>query len=228
MATRDLPDLYFVNVTGPLIIIQARMASTRLPNKVMADICGKPMLEHVLMRCLITGYKVVLATTDKLEDQRLANFAKRHGIGAYQGSELDVLDRYYRTVNEFGASTIVRITGDCPLIDPKLIQAAVQYFFIGDFDYVTTRPGYPDGMDAEVFSFGALERAWREAMHPEERAHVTAYFTDDRFKVGRMRPDAATAVKLSVDTQEDLERIRRIVGELGENCSLEDVTTPQP
>lgn len=158
-------------------IIQARTGSTRLPDKVSMPILGVPMLAHQLMRDR-TAKKIdvlVVATTEKSEDDAVAGLALEHGVGVYRGSERDVLDRYYRAAQDAQADVVVRVTGDCPLHYGDIIDETVEHFFAAKVDYGRSPSTYPEGLDTEVFTFAALERAWKEAKLPSEREHVTPY-----------------------------------------------------
>jgi spore coat polysaccharide biosynthesis protein SpsF len=175
-----------------IAIIQARMKSTRLPGKVLADIAGIPMLARIIARVTTTPdiAKVVIATTTGPEDDILASWViSNFGHHAcFRGSENDVLDRYYQCANLYNADFIVRITADDPLKDASIIQKAINYFYTDpSLDYVsnTIIPTYPEGLDVEVFKFAALERAWQEACLPSEREHVTPYIWKNKslFKI---------------------------------------------
>lgn len=213
-------------------IIQARMGSVRFPGKVLADIEGKPMLQRVIERvkqtsCLDPRWgKIVVATTMKKEDGAIIRLAEELGVMGYPGSDADVLNRYYNAATAFGADPIIRITGDCPLIDPQVIDDAFLFFLYGGYDYVTNYPGYPDGFDVEVFSYNVLEQVWGEATPGYDWEHVTSFIRDhpDRFNIGEMVLESGMShLKFSVDTYEDLERVRRIFRELGTDCSLADI-----
>jgi len=162
-------------------IIQARMGSTRLPGKILIDIMGKPLLQHVIDRVSQSKgtNKLILATTDNPSDTVLAEFAKKKSIDFFIGDEEDVLDRFYQAAKQFNIETVVRITPDDPFKDPEVIDNAIEIFLNGKgkFDYVTNTlpPTYPIGLDVEVFSFYALEKAWKEAKKTSEREHVTPY-----------------------------------------------------
>lgn len=162
-------------------IIQARMGSTRFPGKVLKEILGKSILWHLISRIekakLIN--EIVIATTKNEIDRPILKFAEENGIKSYAGSEEDVLDRYYQAAKKFSADPIVRITADCPLMDPEVIDSVVQFYLDNKYDYVanTLEPiTFPDGMDVEVFSFKNLEKIWKEAILPSQREHVTFYF----------------------------------------------------
>jgi len=155
------------------------MGSTRLHDKVMKPLCGKPMLWHIITRL---GYakrleKIIIATTDREEDKVVAKLAEEMGVDFYCGSTQDVIDRYYQAAMTFNVSHITRITADCPLIDPEIVDKIADYYLTHDYDYVsnTIKPTMPDGLDTEVFSFKSLEKAWTEAKKPSEREHVTLY-----------------------------------------------------
>ena len=155
------------------------MGSTRLPGKVLMELEGKPLLQRVVERVKRAKKidEIIIATTKNKEDKKLTEFAEKLKVKSYAGSEDDVLDRYYQAAKKFGAENIVRITSDCPLIDPEIVDDIISYYLNNDFDYVsnTISPTYPDGLDTEVFSFKALERAWKEAKKGFEREHVTPY-----------------------------------------------------
>lgn len=198
-------------------IIQARVGSTRLPRKVQKSIAGRPMLWHVIERVKRAKLvdEVVLATTSKEEDKPLLDLVKESGIKGYAGSDEDVLDRYFQAATQFGADVIVRITADCPLIDPEIIDKVVKHFLDGDFDYVTNtlKPTYPDGLDVEVFSYEALRKAWGEARMASEREHVTPYIRKHpelfRFRNVEHEKDFSS-MRWCVDTEKDLEFVREI------------------
>ncbi len=155
------------------------MGSTRLPGKVMKILSGKPMLWHIVSRLNHSKKikKIIIATTDKKEDRVIAKFAEEIGIDFYCGSEEDVLDRYYQCANFFNVDHIVRITADCPIIDHMIVDKLIDLYQTQKCDYAsnTINPTYPDGLDAEVFSFQSLKKAWKEANKPSEREHVTPY-----------------------------------------------------
>ncbi len=180
-----------------LTIIQARMTSTRLPGKVLKEIAGRPMLEWVVERARRAERvdQTVVATSLDPSDDPIFEFCKQKGYRVGRGSLNDVLDRYYQTAKHFHADVIVRVTADCPFIDPALIDDAVRLLLSGTgalglrkklsaarFDFVANRlpppwgRTYPIGLDVEVFTFDALEKAWRYAIARHQREHVTPYF----------------------------------------------------
>ncbi len=162
-----------------IAFIQARMGSIRLPNKVMKMINGKPLIEYLLLRVAKAKFidKVVLATSVNSNNDPLVSFVNSLGFETYRGSELDVLSRFYEAAKFYNATTLLRITADCPLVDPDLIDSLIEKYFNSGSDYATNTlpPTYPDGLDIEVFSFQSLERAYNEAKEPNEREHVTPY-----------------------------------------------------
>ena len=212
-----------LNPRDPTIIaiIQARMGSSRLPGKVLQDIAGVPMLLHVAVRArrAQTVGQVVIATTTDPADAPVEAFCRSRGIPCFRGHPQDVLDRYYQAALRFHASTIVRLTGDCPVIDPREIDRTVAAFFKAQVDFAANRlpPPWkrttPIGMDTEVVTFNALEKAWQEAKTPYAREHVMPYLYEEagRFKTLLVdhHPDLGH-LRLTVDTPEDLALIRQI------------------
>jgi spore coat polysaccharide biosynthesis protein SpsF len=250
---------------SPIAVIQARMSSSRLPGKVLADVCGKPLLQHMLDRVKKAEYLegIVLATTTDPSDDVLEQFCRTQDIPCFRGSPLDVLDRCYRAAAQFHADEIVRLTADCPLIDPSLIDLTIMAHLgipliqssskdtplpanhsSGDypFDFSTNRlpPPWkrtlPIGLDVEVCSFAALERAWKESDQPYQREHVMPFLyegvsfqrstilsdqawnieqgTSPRgFRIALLNhtPDYGS-LRWTVDTPADLEFIRQVFG----------------
>lgn len=162
-------------------IIQARIGSTRLSNKVLLRLGGKTVLEQVISRVSRACYinDVIVATTVNKENLRIVNLVSKNGISVYCGSEEDVLDRYYQAASLFNLENVVRVTADCPVIDPGIIDKTVSLYFKAGVDYCsnTLVETFPDGQDVEVFSFKALKTAWEKAKLPSEREHVTPYIT---------------------------------------------------
>jgi spore coat polysaccharide biosynthesis protein SpsF (cytidylyltransferase family) len=203
-------------------LIQARMTSIRLPGKVMAEVAGRPLLDHVVKRAqqARTLDLVVVATSDQPADDVVARFCAEADIPCFRGSEDDVLDRYYQAAKHYAADAIVRLTADCPLLDPAVIDKVVRAFQAGDYDYVSNvlPPTYPDGLDTEVFRWDALERAWREACFMSQREHVTSYICEQPtlFRLGNVEHDPdLSALRWTVDEPQDLEFVRRVYGYLG-------------
>jgi len=204
-------------------IIQARMGSTRLPGKVMRDLCGQTVLAHVVRRVAAARNvaRTVVATTTLERDDVVAAEARRLGAGVFRGSEEDVLSRYYEAARAERADVVVRVTGDCPLVDPELIAAMADRFLaLQNLDYLSnalTRT-YPRGFDTEVFSMKALEGAWREATTPAEREHVTPfmYRHPERFRLENFAAvHDRSRYRLTLDTPADWEVIEKLVRALG-------------
>lgn len=202
-------------------IIQARMGSTRLPGKVLRPLSGRPMLWHVLERVKAakTVDDIILATAKTPQDRPLKSLAKSSGVACYFGSESDVLDRYRQAAKLSKSGTIIRITADCPLIDPEVIDACVRAFKKGKCDYASNaiRRSYPDGLDVEVFSLEALDRAWKEAKLQSEREHVTSYIWKNphKFKLlDVVQKTDLSSYRWCVDKPEDLAFVERVYNEL--------------
>jgi spore coat polysaccharide biosynthesis protein SpsF len=205
------------------------MASSRLPGKVLADIGGQPMLVRVVERARRARQlaKLVVATSTDKDDDPIAAVCAERAYDCDRGDPLDVLDRYVQTARRFGAEVIVRLTGDCPLIDPEVIDRTVQAFLEAEppVDFAANRlPAdrtFPVGLDTEVCSRSALELAWREATEPRHREHVMPYFYEnpDRFRTLLVRNDLDYGhLRWTVDTDADLELVRQIYAHFaGEN-----------
>jgi glutamate-1-semialdehyde 2,1-aminomutase len=197
-------------------IVQARMDSTRFPGKVLRPILGTPLIEILLQRLgrATQVDQIVLATSAHPNNDELAAHAYQLGITVYRGSEDDVLDRYHAAAALAAADIVVRITGDCPLLDPAVVDAAVVALKSAAVDYVsnTDPPTYPDGLDVEVFTFDALRTAWQEARHSDEREHVTPYMrARGRFRVLGLRNETdLSAQRWTVDEPCDFEVVAAI------------------
>ncbi|MBI2454501.1 MAG: glycosyltransferase family protein, partial [Parcubacteria group bacterium] len=177
------------------IIIQARMSSTRLPGKVMKNLSGRPMLWQVITRCQKSklANQVIVATTERAEDAVIEELCRKMDIPCFKGSLANVLERYYRAATEIRADVVVRITSDCPLIDPVIIDLCLNEFAKNKYDYISNvLPGdrtFPRGLDVEVFSFSALKTAFEKATETLETEHVTPYIWQNKkghFTIGPM------------------------------------------
>lgn len=202
-------------------IVQARCGSTRLPGKVLFKVIGKTILEYVLERVgrakNVEG--IIVATTAKKEDERIVNLAESLNIRTYCGSDEDVLDRYYQAAKLFGIKHIIRITADCPLIDPQIIDSVIGLYFESKADYCsnTLDETFPDGEDSEVFSFDALCRAWKNAKLVSEREHVTPYIKNNpaKFKLVNLRNNIdLSAKRWTLDTEGDFRFIKTVLEKL--------------
>jgi spore coat polysaccharide biosynthesis protein SpsF len=206
------------------------MGSTRLPGKVLADIDGCPMLWRVLERTRLARIvdEVVVATTTKAADEPIVALCQEHAVKCFRGSELDVLDRYYQAAVENGADVVVRITSDCPLIDPEVIDKVVNVFLSEPCDYASNCAvrTYPRGLDTEVVAFRALEAAHFDARQSYQRAHVMPYIYENpgRFKILSVTTEDEdySAYRWTVDTMEDLEFVRAVYDRLKDPRFLMD------
>ncbi len=202
-------------------ILQARMSSTRLPGKVMKPLLGQPMLarqiERVRRARLLEG--LVIATSTDPRDDVVAQLSASLELPCYRGSLPDVLDRYRGAAEWARAEVVVRLTGDCPLADPEVIDSAVQMYLDGPYDYVsnTVRRTYPHGLDVEVFGAAALAAAAREAHLPSDREHVTRFFYTHprRFRSGMLLHGVDLShLRWTVDEPEDFVFVEQIYREL--------------
>jgi spore coat polysaccharide biosynthesis protein SpsF len=205
-------------------IVQARMGSTRLPGKVLKDIAGKPTLWHVINRLKESQLidQIVIATTAKAEDQAIVALAADSGVKSYVGAEDDVLDRYFQAAKKYRADVIVRVTSDCPLLDPDIVDKVIKYFMENSYEYVSntwssaqgdSKQTYPVGLDTEVFSFEAIERAWKDAKLLSEREHVTPFIWKNSkiFKIGHVGYDKDLYyMRWTLDYEKDLLFIREV------------------
>jgi spore coat polysaccharide biosynthesis protein SpsF len=209
-----------------IAIIQARMGSTRLPGKVLQDVLDQPMLMRSVIRARHSQYVkgVVVATTTQTGDDAIEAFCRSHGFPVFRGNNLDVLDRYYQAALHFQADVIVRLTADCPLVDPQVIDHTIAEFFRSGVDFACNRlppplgRTYPIGLDTEVCAFAGLERTWKEAKEPYEREHVMPYFYDQPGRYKTLRVDYPVdygSLRWTVDAAEDLELIRKIFAHFG-------------
>jgi spore coat polysaccharide biosynthesis protein SpsF len=224
-------------------IIQGRMAASRLPGKVLADICGQLMLVRVIERTrrAVVVDEVLAATTTDPTDDPVADFCREQSYPCFRGSQYDVLDRYYQAAQVAQADILVRITADCPLIDPQLIDRTVSEFIKANADFAANRlpppwhRTYPIGLDVEVCTLSGLERVWKEADQPHQREHVMPYFYEGIPADATVTTEPVThyrsprgfqvvylnnsqdygSMRWTVDTPEDLELIRRVYRHFG-------------
>lgn len=206
-----------------LTLIQARRGSSRLPDKVSLDLCGRPLLVRQVERvqqAKLAGRVAVITTTDASDDA-LVEMCQNYGIEVFRGSALDLLDRHYRAALHFGETEgVVKIPSDCPLIDPAIIDKVLGVYkeTAGQYDFVSNlHPAtYPDGNDVEAMTFAALETAWREAERPLEREHTTPFFWEnpDRFRLANVTwetgLDYSMSHRLTIDYPADYEFIKAV------------------
>lgn len=212
------------------IIIQARMGSTRLPGKVMMPIGEKSLLEHILDRLSFLKEKdsqVVVATSDKEKDDGLAKFCAEKKTDCFRGSEENVLERYYFCARQYGFSEIIRLTADNPFVDVEELNALILLFREEKADYAKSFEGLPYGVGAEIFTFAALEKDYRESSKPHHFEHVNEYILENPqlFKTVNLQTPAAKRrpeVRLTVDTKEDYRRACYIVEHGGSYITTEE------
>lgn len=211
------------------IIVQARMSSTRLPGKVMLKLANKEVLWHVVKRCQKSKLvdTVIVATSSDPSDDRIEKFCKKNKFSFYRGSLEDVLDRYYNAAKKSNLNIVVRITADCPLTDPDIIDDCINSFKKAKCDYISNVvPGertFPRGLDVEVFSFKALKKAHQKATQGYEKEHATSYIWEnknDEFVIGTIvtaTPKYKRNYRLTVDYPEDFLVIKKIYQKFGTN-----------
>jgi spore coat polysaccharide biosynthesis protein SpsF len=199
--------------------IEARMRSTRLPGKVLKPLLGRPMLERMVERLRRARRldAIVIATTDHAADDPIEALARRLDVGCFRGSEEDVLDRVLQAARSAKADLIVETTGDCPLIDPALVDRTVEAFLAGGKDYVSNClvPSFPRGFEVQVFPLKVLEEVARLTQDPADREHVSLYIYEhpDRFRIGRLDesvPPKERELRLTVDTPEDYALVSKV------------------
>ena len=204
----------------PIIIVQARMTSTRLPEKVLREVLNKPLLEYLVERLRRTRLAsgIVIATTTNDTDVPIVELCKRLKVQIYRGPEDDVLARYHGAAREHNADPVVRVTSDCPVIDPEIIDRVLGVFLenAGQYDYVSNAQvrSYPRGMDTEVFSFKALHEAFTESTAQPDREHVTPfiYRRPERYHMANVIFEQdRSRHRWTVDTPEDFDLIKRII-----------------
>jgi spore coat polysaccharide biosynthesis protein SpsF len=212
-----------------LVIIQARMGPTRLPGKSLLPILNRPVLGRLLDRLALMKQRVriVVATSREKGDLPIVDFCRREGVDFFTGSEEDVLERYTFAARHFGGDIIVRLTGDCPLIDPEVVDRAIERFvdLYPECDYLsnTLKRTYPRGLDVEVFKRRALERAFEEAFLTGEREHVTPYIWrhPELFSLASLEAEEdLSGYRLTLDTAEDLDLITKIIEGLSKKSDL--------
>ena len=218
-------------------IIQARMGSTRLPGKILLELSGKPILAHVVDRLRYSKFinEVIIATTDLPEDNPTEEFCKNNDISFFRGSSNNVLSRYYEAAKKYSSDLVIRITADCPVIDPMIIDDMLGLYFestkTGKVDYLSNvHPRtFPRGLDAEIFTFTALEKAYNEANKEYEQEHVTPFFyqNPEIFSLKNFANNKDYSFhRWTVDTDEDFKLVKEIYFELyqpGEIFLFQDI-----
>lgn len=219
------------------VLLQARMGSQRLPGKVLREIAGRPILEWCILRLGESKScgRVIVATTTKPQDDEIERFCEKSGVPCFRGSEDDVLSRYYEAARHFRVDPVIRITADCPLIDPQVLDDMIAAFIITKLDFLSNalERTFPHGFDVEIFSFNALEKAHRLATKSYEHEHVTPYLYQhpEQFRVGHHKNDVNFShFRVVVDTEADLCAVEAIYSEFaargkGHRFSFDELVT---
>ena len=219
-----------------VLVTQARLGSSRFPGKILKEIDGKSLLQIHLERLKLCRNisKVIVATTIMEEDTSIYDKAIDWGFCAFRGSELDVLDRFYQAVKDDNADWIVRVTSDCPLLDPILVDKVITFVQENNMDYGSNGliENFPDGQDVEVFKFSALQNAWENAKLLSEREHVTPYIRNNSNSKGNNSfttinypcPSDYSKIRMTVDEVEDFKLIEILIQKLGAEKSWMDYT----
>ncbi len=200
-------------------IIQARMTSTRLPGKVLMEVMGRPLLSYQIERLRFSKMidKIIIATTVNKEDDPIVELAQKEGLDFYRGSEDDVLDRYYQTAKKYNAAHIMRLTADCPLIDPDICDSIADVYFESGVNYIRTGKTFAEGLDCEVIGLRTLTKAWLEAKLKFEREHVTLYIRNhpELFKTMVKENDLDDSrYRITVDEEKDFIVVKTILENL--------------
>lgn len=200
-----------------LALLQARTSSSRLPGKVLLPILGEPMLARHIERLQRSRHidPLVVATSSEASDDALAALCARIDIACHRGSLNDVLDRFHSAALPYQPEHVIRLTGDCPLADPAVIDACIDFHLGGNYDYTTNalQPTFPDGLDIEVFRFSCLQEAWQEATLNSEREHVTPFINKrpERYRIGHYKQaDDTSWLRWTVDNPEDFQVVDTI------------------
>lgn len=217
-------------ITNIGLVIQARMGSSRLPGKVLMNLCGKPILLHIIERLkdLKGEYKRIIITSVEEKDNDIEDFCKENNILCFRGCEDDVLDRYYQVAKLFKLQHIVRLTGDNPLVDVNNLQLLIEEHLKNDAEYSSNKSevnsGLPIGVGCEIFKFSALEKSWIEGKEKDHREHVDEYILEnpDKFKVLVVRAvdnrlSTCKDLRLTIDTTEDFEFVENVIKLLQDN-----------
>lgn len=207
-----------------IAIIQARVRSTRCPGKVMREVLGKPLIGHMVDRLRFSKHLagiIVATSTDRSNDEMCEYLTSIH-VKVYRGCEDDVLERFYFAATDANAKNIVRLTGDCPLIDPTIVDHYIETFFLKKLDYIHPTSSFAEGLDTEVFTYMALEEAYQNAKLKSEREHITQYFFNnpDRFtKIALKNTRDDSHYRITVDEEVDILVVKIIFESLykGEN-----------
>lgn len=209
-----------------VIVVQARMSSSRLPGKVLLPILGKSLLCRMIERLQIVNHavQIVIATSTDAKDDAIETEAIQIGVPCYRGSLDNCLDRHYQAGLQYGADAVIKIPSDCPLIDPVIIDEVLDFYFEhqGEYDFVSNLhpPTWPDGNDVEIMTMPCLEKTWKEARRPLELEHTTPYIWEnsDKFRIANViwsaGLDYSMSHRFTIDYQNDYDFINRVYEEL--------------
>ena len=199
-------------------IIQARLSSIRLPSKLLLEIQNVNLLEHLCLQLSFSKKidKKIIATTNEKIDDKIVDISNNLNIKCFRGNSLNVLDRYFQCAKFFDLETIVRISGDAPIIDPQIVDTTIQYYMQNDFEYVNNffERTYPIGTEVEVFSFDVSEKCWKDARKSSEKEHVTPYIYNNpkKFDIGYVKnSENLSNLHWTVDRIEDFEFVKSII-----------------
>ena len=208
--------------TKIVIVVQARMSSSRLPGKVLLPVLGKSILYRMIERLQMISHRaqIVIATSEDETDDMIAAEAGQMNVACYRGSLNNLLDRHYQAAKQFGADIVLKIPSDCPLIDPTIIDSVLNFYFAkpGGYDYVSNlHPAtFPDGNDVEIMTMDCLEKTWKEAKRPLELEHTTPYIWEnpEKFSIGNLLwwtgYDYSMSHRFTIDYEADYQFIRRV------------------
>lgn len=209
------------------VIIQARMGSTRLPGKVLKKLADKEVLWHVVERLKQSKHlnEIIVATTTKQEDEEISAFCERHNITCFKGDEFDVLNRYYEAAKVNNLDIIVRVTSDCPLIDPIVVDQLIETLLEGNYDYVSNsfEKTFAKGLECSAFTFNALQRCVLEATNPSHREHVVLYMRENPtlFKTKGIRNEKDESdFRITLDEDDDYKLLSIVYNELYETNNI--------
>lgn len=217
-------------------IIQARMGSSRLPNKVMHSVAGKPLLAHCVERVKQSRYidEVIIATTDQSRDDVIVEWCKENGTKFFRGSEENVLDRYYQAARHYNLDIVIRVTSDCPFVDPHIIDMLITNLLAQNCDYTSNRwkqRSWPHGLDVEVMKRECLEQAWKHATKSYEKEHVTPYILEHEQEFHIIEVpyhEDLSNMRLTVDYMEDMAFVSQLlpilIHKYGRSYKWQDIT----
>lgn len=200
-------------------IVQARMTSTRLPGKVLKEVMGRPLLSYQIERLkkIDNIENIIIATTTNKEDDPIVELCKKESVSCFRGSENDVLNRYYQAAKKFGVKHIMRITSDCPLIDPSICDQVAKVYCESNVDLVHTGATFAEGVDCEILPFQSVEKAWHESNQKLEREHVTLYIHNHHElfkKITLTNKTDDSKYRFTVDEKEDFLVVKAIIENL--------------